>query len=321
MNKAAERQYVFQVFGAAAAESATASEQPDFLLTVRSQIVLGVEVTELFFNRGDAKLSHLANYSSSLLDGTQRIHRADIGLFEVDEVTLLDENDEAKARAVAIIQKMPSVKDRIELLLGRIAEKEAKAAKYLQNCQIVDLIIVDRSRLFSDISHEELFRALHLLAPSTSLAQSSFREIYVVTKTKDQRVMYFPLIGNVFIADCFAFSSLLIRDARPGPLTRETYLILRLCLWQAGHHRAQVLHSQHGTRFVCGAWEMYYAEDGLHIRDWRLPFEQCSVERLIDLPLDAPIDLVNKARDVVASRAEHFATVGLRMTANVCAEV
>ena len=138
MNKADERHHVSQVFGAAATETARDFEQPDFLITARSRAVLGVEVTELFVNDGDAKLRHLANYSSGLLDRTERVHRADIGFFEVDEVNFLDENDAEKGSANAIIQTMPSLKQRMELLLSQIARKEVKAAKYLLNCQAVD---------------------------------------------------------------------------------------------------------------------------------------------------------------------------------------
>lgn len=317
MNKTEEHRQVQKIFGTAAASTATEFERPDFLLKTPSQLTLGVEVTGIYANNADAKLKLIPKYALGLIDGTQRAHRADQGLFKVEEATLQDKDGNFKAKVMGIFQEMPSMKECIDILFAKISEKEIKAREYLQNCDDVDLIVLDGSNLFFHETHEQFYRSFYALMPKANLLKTPFREIYLLTTTKGNNEVFFPLLANAFIADCFAYEHLLKPEIEAQRPANEIFDLLAVCLCQEGHHRAKVLADDHGIGFWYGAWEMYYGKEGKSIRDWTFPHAQYSGKAIGDVISDISPDLLEKAHTFVASRASVFAAVEVRLAAHV----
>lgn len=316
MNKTDERRQVQKVFGTAAASAATEFERPDFLLETPCQRTLGVEVTGIYANNADAKLKQIPTYALGLIDGIQRVHRADQGMFKVEEATLQDKDGNFKAKVMGIFQEMPSMKERVEILFAKISEKEAKAHEYLQSCDDVDLIVLDGSNLFFHETHEQFYRPFYALMPKADLLRTPFREIYLMTTTKDSKEVFFPLLANAFIADCFAYEHMLKPEIEAHRPAREVFELMAACLYQEGHHRAKVLANDQGIGFFYGAWEMHYGDERKNIRDWMLPHESYKGKTLGEALTDVSPDLLNKAHTLVASRASVFAAVEVRLAAH-----
>ncbi|MCK9200311.1 MAG: hypothetical protein M0P59_03825 [Gallionella sp.] len=312
MQKLDERQQLHRVFWPRSL-NARDFERPDFLIDGHANHILGIEVTSFYASNADAKLKHLPGYAGALIDGTRRPHLADTDQLRVEEVTLLNQDESVFDKITGIIQEVPSPETRIELLFSKISEKEQKTEGYLRNCDEVDLVIYDASHLFHHESHEQFYRSLHPLAPKLNLVASRFREIHMITSAADRNSVYIPLIANTFIADCFAYEHLLASEIKAGRSSREVFQLLAACLWQEGYSRARVTSSNQGVGFSCGAWEIFYAEDGKKIRDWNFPDSTYGGEPLTDAISDASTEVLELAQSLLASRNTCFSAVDVRL--------
>jgi hypothetical protein len=314
MDKSEEREQVRKVFGTLAAASAAESESPDFLLKTASGVTLGIEVTEVFADDVDAKLAKHHSYASELLDG-QRMHRSDRGKFEVGEVTIEDADGNAKARTTAIIQKMPSLRERVDLLLAKISRKEAKIVEYTKDCDRVDLIVADGSNLFMHKSQEELYGSFFPLLSKPALLKTPFREIYLLTVAGKGQQVYFPLLANTFVADCFGFEHLIEEGDPDGRTTfAEVFELVTACLFLEGYRGVVV--AQDGTGFLCGAWEWHYGEDSRNIRDWMLAHAPYVGESIAEAIGRIAPERLERAQDLVALRASIRSSVAVRLPAH-----
>lgn len=315
MDKIEERRHLQQVFGAAA-DVAQDFEAPDFVLTAKGGTTLGVEVTAFYANNADAKLRKLADYASRLIDRQQKVHRADKELLKVEEAVIHDKDGNFKARVTGIFQEMPSVKDSVELLFAKIEEKEIKVSEYREHCDAVDLIIHDASRLFTHGSEEEFYRPFYAVAPRQVLAKTPFREIHLLTTTKDNKPIYIPLVANSFIADCFAYEHLLKPDIEAKKPATEIFQLLSACLHGQGHHQIRVLVEGDGVGYFCGAWEMYYSTEGKKIRDWMLHHDTYEGVPIAETISDLSPELQARAEALLALRTSCFSAVDVRLPAH-----
>lgn len=315
MEKADERRQLRRIFGALS-DSFRDFERPDFLYDLSSSRVLGVEVTSFYASNADAKLKQIPGYASSLIDRSRRPHRGDVRDLQVDEVTLLNPDGSVVDRLTAVIQEMPSAAERVDLLFTRIADKESKIDEYLRSSDQVDVVLLDASNLFHHETHEQFYRLFNPLAPKERIVSSRFREINLLTTTSKQTYVYIPLVANTFFADCFAYEHLLKSEIDAGRSSREIFQLLAACLLHEGYSRVKVSAGKGGVGFFCGAWEIFYAEDGKKLRDWNLLGDPHPGESLEEAIADASTEVLELAGSLAPKRRSLFSAVDVRLPAH-----
>ena len=311
MNKSHELLQLQKVFGFFAAEHATKSERPDFIIEISKAMKLGVEVTSIYKNNIDAKLRNVPDYQSSLLEGNGTIHRNDRGNFDLDDIEIIDQDGNHVAKAKAIIQQVPTMKERIDSLFSVIRVKEDKVNEYLKRCEYVDLIIKDESNLFLHKSHGQFHESFHKLASKIELLSSNFREIYLVTTTNDNQEVFYPLRANFFVSDCFAYVSL-ITSKRNSISFKELFELLSACLLLEGYTGIKTSLRDSVVSFFAGAWEMRYSIEGHVIRDWRLVVERYNGELIETANARNQPNIIKKAKRLVAKRALLYSAAEVR---------
>jgi len=313
MDKQRERTQLRRVFGQRAS-AALDHERPDFLLKIGGLTTLGIEVTTVYASNADAKLKLIPGYSESLINKSRRVHQADTSDLRVEDATLLNPDGSVIDRITGIFQEMPSNKTAYELLFSKIDEKQEKIDEYMSVCDEIDLIIEDGSNLFRHQSHEEFYRLFHNLAPRSKLIRSRFREIHLVTSTVGPQGVFVPLVANIFFADCLAYEHLLKSHMESDRASREIFQVLAACLWHDGYEsKVKMTASAGGVGIFCGAWELFYAEDGKKLRDWNLPIQPYVGESLASVVSGIPPELIEEARAISQARASWFAAMDVRL--------
>lgn len=313
MDKQRERAQLLKVFGLRA-NDAQDHERPDFLLKMDGGATLGVEATTVYASNADAKLKLIPGYTESLISKSRRVHRADTAHLRVEDATILKPDGTVVDKVVGIFQEMPSKKTAYELLFAKIDEKHQKIDEYLTSCDEVDLIVEDGSNLFRHQSHEEFYKLFHALAPRSNLIKSRFREIHLITNTIGLQTVYIPLIANVFFADCFAYEHLLQPSIQADRPSREIFQVLAACLWHDGYEgRVNMTGGTEGVGIFCGAWELFYAEDGKKLRDWNWPFQRYEGEPLASVVAVTAPELLEEARILSQTREGWIAAMDVRL--------
>lgn len=121
------------------------------------------------------------------------------------------------------------------------------------------MIVSDPGGLFFHDKFEEFFRPFWILSRTHSIRRSPFRDIYLLTKSRGGDV-FVPLRCSLFLADCFAFESLLWPERRlpqgqafTKAVARTRLEALIAALHLAGHH-GRVNVSPSGVSLFAGAW-------------------------------------------------------------------
>lgn len=312
MNKPEEWGELCKVFGAEFAAKAIACEAPDFFLPMGPAATLGVEVTSIFRGHADAKLKHLPNFATALLEGSQKVHEADDGIVDVCDVTIQTKDGAHVTTERAIIQPFPTPEAKVDLLMKQLRAKEKKAPAYLRRCDAVDLVISDPAHLFWHQSSAEVFAALDAFAPKSELLTSCFREIYLVTTGAEE--VFFPLRCNLFAADCLALEHLLLRHFDRGGSGPEAFALLVASLYLRGYQDALVSVNGQHEGVLAGAWEIHYSPKGRAFRDWRcLPRGEFGGMPIRDAFDSAPPHVKHEAHRMVKAREGLFASLNLSL--------
>lgn len=310
MDKTLERSQLGKVFGAPVAGDACDCERPDFLIRLPTQATLGVEVTSIFVSNFDAKMRNLPGYSNGLVDGTTRLHRNDLGQALAGEVNLVREDGVFVDKVRAIVQVMPTPDGALDLLLHSIRNKQSNAGEYLRKCDQVDLIVADLGNLFIHSSAQEFADLVTCRLPKAELLKSSFREIFLVTRTLENRATVWPLRANLFASDCLAFEAL-IADLGSERSGRGVFLLLAAAMYLEGYRDIRMPADTQSEWLAWGAWEVRYEEDAMQVRDWTIPHEVRPYVAIQEIVASLPADLLDDARELRSRRSTLRASVGI----------
>ncbi len=262
----------------------TPLEAPDFICFRNNIPVLGVEVTELYQNQSDARLKNIDGYALNLLDGGNYRHKKDKKQLPVNEVDIIDKADNkvTDRKIKAIIQELPSLPKRIIALEKTIEIKEKKLPIYEKTCREIDLIIDDVSNIFFFNTYEILFSFLSLSSNKHKIISSHFREIFLVTINKQQKIIRIPLKSSLFLEDAMIFEEFIFK----GPITRKydkskLFSMLLYCLSQLGYDKIRTKTIDGDIGLAVGSYLYLYSQKGKRILDHRLFPEQLSNINLI----------------------------------------
>jgi hypothetical protein len=240
-------------------------ESPDFLCKKEDNIVLGVEVTELYQSESDARLINKQGYLAELLDHKKYCHKDDIKMFDVGKIAIIDENDVIVNDEVdAVVKKSPNMKDKVKLLSDCIEKKKQKINSYKNTCPTVDLIIHDASNLFQFEEFVDIYFPIYENAKPQILF-SGFREIFLVTKRNNGDRIYIPLKINIFASDFINF----VKQLEELEVTKDknSYTLV-YCFHLAGYHELELSSNNNYLEIGIGAWWVLY-DNGITIRNYQ----------------------------------------------------
>jgi hypothetical protein len=156
------------------------TDKPDFICSY-NQIKFGVEVTQLFINESDARLSFIPNYSHSLLEGPNYKHRKDKLHLKTGKVKIINEKGVELLFTNGIIQKLPNAVGFRKILYSCLSVKNKSTLDYTKSLFHYNLIINDNCHLFSRSAKTNLIELLFDESIILELAKSPFNEVFFVT--------------------------------------------------------------------------------------------------------------------------------------------
>ncbi len=270
MDKSLELKLFRYVYGDPAWLKVAPSEKPDFLYLRNDKCILGVEVTELFTNKSDARLNKIDGYSGELLNGGDFRHKDDKVNIEVDRVKYIKKGENDGPEIDAIISELPKFPERVSLLANTIDTKEEKYSLYAASCPIVDLIINDASNLFWFDKFENLIVPLSRLIDKKIIVDSKFRKIFLITASKENSKVKIPLRLNFFAQDITILEKLIFDRKKDSKISdpNRAMKVLVYCLYRVGYRNVSLILENHNLGFVIGCHLYLYAKEGKNIRDY-----------------------------------------------------
>lgn len=291
MDKLRELKLFEYVYGHCKDWSVKTHEAPDFVCFRNNTPILGVEVTELYHNETDARLKNLDGYGLSLLDGDDFRHKQDKKNIRVETVEYFKKGETKGRKIKAIIHERHSLAQSVPMLDNTIKTKGRKIVTYLKKCPEVDLVIDDASHLFCFDKDEEFFCPLSRLVNRPTVVNSRFREIFLITKNKQNAIVRIPLKLNLFFEDITIFENLIKSSVSKEPLNAKGSLLTLLCCFlQSGYKNICIKTIDRCIGLVLGSHLYLYSKDGKVIRDYSTIPEQAPKGELIS-------DIVNNANE------------------------
>lgn len=224
MNKSEERKVVEMVFGGSSEIIINESERPDFVCRVPDAIEFGVEVTDFYLSESVARLRNIKNYAIDLLSSKSYRHKDDKERIRVDKIIFQNGRTGEEREIQAIIGEEHTIDDVVSRIKAAIDVKTDKSTGY--STEIVDLVIRDVESIAGFDEIEKLVRAIGRTDAYSSILRNGFREIYLLTKQKNDWVCV-PLRANLFVAEILKFQQL-FRDhhgSKFESMTIKYYLI------------------------------------------------------------------------------------------------
>lgn len=270
MDKSGEIKLFNQVYGHYTDWDVAKSESPDFICSKNGVPMLGVEVTELYSNESSARLQKIDGYTLELLDGGSFRHKDDNKSMTVDKVEYLKEGQTMGRKIDAIIQELPTLRERISSLSEHIYAKDARAESYLQNCPEVDLVIGDSSNMFWFDNFEDFFLPFYQDSNKEVIINSRFREIFLITSTRNSTTVRVPLKLNLFAADAVVLEELTLKAIGSQKPRNENIDLPMLfyCLRLSGYNNIGYTAVDNCLGIIVGGHLYLYTRDGKVIRDY-----------------------------------------------------
>ena len=169
-------------------------DRPDFVLARKHQEPFGVEVTELYQSEAHARLHNRPTYFTHLISGGDYIHKDDQSALPVSTFTVTDPDGKVKSENVpGIVTPRPSLEERRRSLANVIRRKSEKHDAYRDGLSHVNLIIYDHHP--NDITLKDEYPSEDVLGGEvrSELAESPFREIFLINQYRDAAYGYRPL--------------------------------------------------------------------------------------------------------------------------------
>jgi hypothetical protein len=204
MNKAREREILRLVYGDQPLVEVIEAERPDFIVRLLGETAaFGIEVTEWYYSESAARLDG-GNYVLTLLHGGDAKHKEDRRNLIVDKIEIRAPDGTVRASDVtAIIQTCPSLRDCARGIARRV-ERKGNLVGSRSDLSHTNLIIRDKSDLFSQVNEETFFSQCFTAELRAAVCATKFREVYLVAKIGD-RARIAPLCMLLLLSEFFFF--------------------------------------------------------------------------------------------------------------------
>lgn len=178
--------------------------------------------------------------------------------------------------------------------------KEDKASTYIKTCPDVDLIIDDASSLFWFEKYENIFYPISGFVNRSSIINSPFREIFLITKTKENKKVYMPLKLNLFAEDIAIFEKFVVDSGNfyGSGKGRKAFKVILYCLCSSAYGNICTHTESKGFGIIIGCHLYLYTGHGKYIHDYStMPERLVSGNRIKDLlhnAGEAELEMANK---------------------------
>jgi hypothetical protein len=168
-------------------------EKPDFHLRHKSGHLFGVEITDFFYNESSARSKLIPGYMTQILtSGTYR-HKADITELPLKDAKYKSKNGSEEKLVKVIFSESKKFIDVLSSLNRTISQKNRSFHKYPKKFNHINLVIYDRENCLESLEEDKFF-IIFLHKEITDLIRCSpYREIYFITKMKNNGLGYVPL--------------------------------------------------------------------------------------------------------------------------------
>lgn len=180
-------------------------EKPDFQLLHNCGHSFGVEITEFFYNESFARKTLISNYTKEILENEKYLHKDDkINLPKT--LMTFKANDKSEPRNIyGIFYETPSIKDSINKLTKIINIKEKAFIGYNAELNHINLIIYDNQNFLNNINEDSFYKNFFFKPLVKAIIQSSFYEIFFITKHKEFGFGYLPLKSLLWSSTFFLY--------------------------------------------------------------------------------------------------------------------
>lgn len=194
------------------------SEQPDFLLKYSTGNIIGVEITELYFDGTSARINNVGGYVSNLINHKKYIHKEDRKKLKVNEITYYpSKGNLTSVKMDALFLPNYSFADYRKAIVNRLKEKNKKSQKYNSTIQQCNLIINDRENKLNKVELREFSVKFFSEEVINEIRNSPFDEIYFITKVAGKEY-YIHLKAFILINIAYSLRDYLINNKLIGKL-------------------------------------------------------------------------------------------------------
>lgn len=244
------------------------SEKPDFILQhhINSRL-FGVEITEFYMSESDARLKNIPNYVSELLDEEKYRHKDDKKSLMVDEIKLINEKENKTITTNAIIRETPDIKSIFDNFDEVLDKKLTKVENYNSDLNHINLIVLDKLNVFTTEKPSDLIKYLIHNIESKKLYSSDFREIFFITRIKNNRRIFFQLKLLQFFSDFM----LLARYVQETNVENTSYDDFLKCFASLVEHQGAspiLKKGEDGLEVIDGNYGILIINDQTVIRDY-----------------------------------------------------
>jgi hypothetical protein len=189
-------------------------DKPDFWICNSSNQRFGVEITEIYKNESDARLTNIPNYTGELLDFKKYRHKDDFESLIVDDIEIISEDGD-KRKTKAVVQSVPSITEFSRRLSNCIHSKNNLSFGYNKELSYYNLIVYDRINSLSVVSIDDFFNVFFTKEIIHQLTNTNFKEIFLITSLSNKK-FYFPLKRILFVSRIYLFQELIQKIYKEG---------------------------------------------------------------------------------------------------------
>ncbi|HEJ3359153.1 TPA: hypothetical protein SL372_000414 [Pseudomonas aeruginosa] len=160
------------------------SEMPDFILEYKNtnlgDILIGVEITELYLDGATARLVNMPDYAKKIMDGTY-IHKDDKLKLRPQRVTYFGKSNNYQPIKTKILH-LPNytLKDFQNAFLDSLKDKNERLKKYRKDVGQCCLVVYDSFQFMKKRKRENFGADFFTSEVLSAIRKSSYHEIYLV---------------------------------------------------------------------------------------------------------------------------------------------
>lgn len=266
--KTRERIILKMVYDLDSFEKVIDNESPDFRLKYPTENeFFGIEITEFYFSESNARLKNIPSYVTELIRDNKYRHKDDKENIKIDEIKIL-RDEEVVDTTDSIIQELPSPKEYFEMILETILNKSTKTADYSSGLKHVNLIVLDRENRLNTLSPKNFSKYLFQSKVLPDIVSTNFKEVFLITKVKNQKRLFYPLKLLKFMSEIYLFVDF-AKENSELELKDYTELLetFAYCLDQKGL-KIFVKNNEQEVEVIHGNYGITIIDDELKIRDY-----------------------------------------------------
>lgn len=209
MNKKKETDILKMVYDVDKFERVIKGENPDFKMKHKNhQYLFGVEVTEFYYSESNARLRNIPRYVNEIIKYKKYRHKSDKKIFEVKPITLQSKNKPDR-QLEGLLLELPSITQYTQMVIDIIENKNKRIYDYIKNLDHVNLVILDTENRLITIRRSDFYMMFFSSSLKTTLCNTSFREVFFITKLEKDQWVYVPLRMLFIISELSLFDGIL----------------------------------------------------------------------------------------------------------------